>query len=157
MVLDCHRQNKREGFMLVRARCSADIENLYRLYQEALPSMSEPTYNLTRDYRWRLSVSRNDWIRLSAMLAETVNYPNFKRACHDRKDQANKSLAYGRIWQVMADVQRTDGQPAQITDPGESEPSDSDQWEEWIAKLDKQKLPPKRKVGKKKKLAVTLW
>jgi hypothetical protein len=59
-----------------------------------------------RGYRWRVSVSFDDWVKLAGRLAEQVTYGNFKRACHERSDQANKTLAYGKVWLVLADVQR---------------------------------------------------
>jgi hypothetical protein len=56
-----------------------------------LPSMTEPQSNELRDYRWRLGVTREDFVKLAARLAEQVTYSNFKSAVHDRKGQANKS------------------------------------------------------------------
>jgi hypothetical protein len=86
---------------MVRARCGVDIEN-YRDHHTALPSMTEPTSDEARGYRWRVSVSFDDWVKLAGRLAEQVTYGNFKRACHER----NKTLAYGKVWLVLADVQR---------------------------------------------------
>ena len=67
--------------MLVHVRCALDIANLYRDHHEALPSMTEPQSNELRDYRWRLGVTREDFVKLAARLAEQVTYSNFKVGC----------------------------------------------------------------------------
>ena len=81
------------GRMLIRARCKKDIKNLHNRYRKACPSMRKPTSDETRDYRWRLSISKRDWAKLMAELSSAVDYPNFKSAVHDRPDQDNKSRA----------------------------------------------------------------
>jgi hypothetical protein len=101
VVIDAHHP----GFMMIRARCGVDAANLWKQFHDELASMTEPTSSEVRDYRWRLSLSKDDWIKLAARLAEAIDYGNFKVAVHDRKDQANKTLAYSRVWQVLHDVQ----------------------------------------------------
>jgi hypothetical protein len=85
-----------------------DIANLWRDHHAALPSMTEPTSNELRDYRWRLSVSKADFVTLAARLAEGVTYSNFKSAVHKEPSQQNKSLPYLRVWQLLNDVQRAE-------------------------------------------------
>jgi hypothetical protein len=79
--------------MLIRARARTDIFNLFDANQD-LPSIGRPTSDESRDYRWRMSISKADWIRLAARLAEAVDYSNFKNAVHDQPDQGNKGRAY---------------------------------------------------------------
>lgn len=47
-------------------------------HHETLKTMTAPTSDPTRDYRWRLSISREEWLILATRLADAVNYPNFK-------------------------------------------------------------------------------
>ncbi|MGA8482217.1 MAG: hypothetical protein WB696_29965 [Chthoniobacterales bacterium] len=98
------------GRMLIRARCEKDIKNLFNRYRDKCPSMREPTSDDTRDYRYRLSISKRDWVKLAAELASKVDYPNFKSAVHDRPDQDNKSRPYLQIWAIMhaLQVEKTD-------------------------------------------------
>jgi len=96
------------GRMLIRARCEKDIKNLYRRYRAKCPSIRRPTSDETRDYRWRISISKRDWVKLAAALAGEVDYPNFKNAVHRRRDQANKGQAYGEVWATMHRVQVED-------------------------------------------------
>ena len=91
--------------MLIRARCEKDIESLHRRYSAKCPSMRKLTSDENRDYRWRLSISKRDWVKLAAEIASEVDYPNFKSAVHDRPDQDNKSGPYLEIWSIMHALQ----------------------------------------------------
>lgn len=109
---------KRPGRMLVRARCRQDIFNLYGANRD-LKSIEEPTSDESRDYRWRMSIDRDDWIKLAARLAEGVDYWNFKNAVHERPDQRNKSMAYMEVWRTMYQVQ-SDERP-EFTETGQEQ------------------------------------
>ena len=50
------------GRMPIRARCEKDIKNLYNRYRDKCPSMRKPTSDDTRDYRYRISISKRDWV-----------------------------------------------------------------------------------------------
>jgi hypothetical protein len=63
--------------MLIRARCRADIFTFLPANQD-LPSIEHPPSDEARDYRWRMSISRIDWVLLAARLSEAVDYSNFK-------------------------------------------------------------------------------
>jgi len=68
--------------------------------------MRKPTGDETRDYRWRLSISKRDWVKVAAELASDVDYPTFKSAVHDRgPDQDNKGRPYLEIWSIMHALQ----------------------------------------------------
>jgi hypothetical protein len=109
VVIDSQHGDDR---MLIRARCKADIYNLFDLYRRDLTSMEPPTSDESRDYRWRMSISRREWISLAAKLASNIDYSNFKDVVHQRPDQGNKSTAYARIWGTMMDVQITENHGA---------------------------------------------
>ena len=104
--------NQREGRMLIRARCKADIDNLFDSYRTSFQSIEKPTSDETRDYRWRMSISKPDWIALAARLAGEIDYTNFKNEVHARPDQRNKDRAYLEIWGVMHRVQLAEPAPA---------------------------------------------
>ncbi len=93
------------GRMLIRARCEKDIKNLYNRYRDKCPSMRKPTSDDTRDYRYRISISKRDWVKLAGLLAAAVGYPNFKAEIHQRPDQANKGQAYAEVWATMHRLQ----------------------------------------------------
>ena len=95
----------RKGRILIRARTKTDIDNLFRSHRETCASMEPPTSDEARDYRYRLSISKRDWMKLAAKLAEQVEYNNFKMAVHERPDQADKTAAYSEIWWTMRRVQ----------------------------------------------------
>src|ERR1700680_2300298 len=62
---------QKPGQVLVRARCKADIWNLYRGYHHRF-TMTRPKADERRDYRWRLGMKRKDFARLAAALAHEV-------------------------------------------------------------------------------------
>jgi hypothetical protein len=71
---------EREGRLLIRARCRADIVNLFTANQDLL-SIERLTSDESRDDRWRISISKTDWAQLAARSAEAVDYSNFKGEC----------------------------------------------------------------------------
>ena len=90
--------------MLVGARCRQDTRNLYELAKD-LPPVEKPNSDETRDYRWRVSLDRNDWLTLAGRLAAGVGYSNFKSAVAKEPSQQNKSEAYHDIWATLYRVQ----------------------------------------------------
>jgi hypothetical protein len=136
---------QRPGRMLIRARCRADIFNLYNAHQ-GLKSMEPPTSDEMRDYRWRISIDRIDWIILAGRLAQEVDYPNFKSAVHQHPDQSNKNGPYLQTWSTMKGVQEREDRERL---PASQPPSTSDNSEPATkrAKLSKSK---KRKMRKKR-------
>jgi hypothetical protein len=60
-----------KGRMLIRARTKTDIDNLFRSHRETGASMEPPTSDEARDYRYQLSISKRDWVKLAAKLART--------------------------------------------------------------------------------------
>jgi hypothetical protein len=97
--------NQRAGRMLIRSRCKADAANLYRDHHKELASMEPPTSDESRDYRWRISISPGDWLKLATRLADQIDYSNFKSEVHKRADQANKTAPYHEVWATMARLQ----------------------------------------------------
>jgi hypothetical protein len=113
VVADSQRSDR----MLIRARCRADIFNLYKAHQ-GLQSMESPASDDTRDYRWRISIDRIDWIILAGRLGQEVDYPNFKAAVHQHTDQNNKYGPYLQIWSTMKGLQeREDPEPLPAPEP----------------------------------------
>jgi hypothetical protein len=142
---------QRPGTMLIRARCGVDAANLWKQFHGELPSMTEPVSNELRDYRWRLSCSKDDWVRLAGRLAADIDYGNFKDACHKEPSQQSKSSALLKIWATMVDIQRQE----QHGDVFKRYEPDDAAWEALTAKVDlpddQKKKPAKRKTGKKAK------
>jgi hypothetical protein len=136
--------NQRPDKMFVRARCRADIFNLYKEHHETLASMEEPTSDPARDYRWRMIVSKSDFVKLAGRLAEAVTYPNFKSAVHQEESQRNKSSAYMKVWQTMHDVQVEENQDGSVREEA---------WDKFMRKVDDRSAskPAKQKKARKRK------
>ena len=89
--------------------------------------MEEPTSDPSRDYRWRMSVSKADFVKLAGRLAEAIDYPNFKSAVAKEPSQRNKSTAYHDVWENLRQVQveeNQDGSPRE------------EAWDKFIRKMD---------------------
>jgi hypothetical protein len=136
---------QRPGRMLIRARCRADIFNLYHAHQ-GLKSMEPPTSDEMRDYRWRISIDRIDWIILAGRLAQEVDYPNFKSAVHEHANQSNKYGPYLQTWSTMKGVQDREV-PERL--PASAPPSTPENSEPPMKRA-KQPKSKKRKMRKKR-------
>jgi hypothetical protein len=100
-----------KGEVLIRARCKADIWNLYRNYSTAYKAkgkryqMTRPKSDATRDYMWRISMKQRAWAAISYKLSMAIDYTNFKSEVHRHPDQDNKSSAYMTVWSALHKVQ----------------------------------------------------
>ena len=88
---------KPTGQFHVRARCKADLENLITLADIDAPLH----HTLDSDYAWRIVVGQQEVLALTAALASSIDYPNFKNRIHDRSDQRDKLPAYSLLWSQM--------------------------------------------------------
>jgi hypothetical protein len=70
--------------------------------------MTRPNADETRDYRWRISMRKKDWVAIVAQLATEISYCNFKDEIHKRPDQSNKHSAYLSVWSAMLRVQQSE-------------------------------------------------
>jgi hypothetical protein len=86
--------------LVVRARALSDLE---ALRDHVLPDI-EIHETPERDYRWRATVSRDDWEQAVAQLARAIDYPNFKSEVA-RRQGADRAHRYGEVWSVMYDLQ----------------------------------------------------
>lgn len=78
---------------MIRARRAADLHNL-------TTAGLVGTYLETpdADYIARLIVTPDELPRFYALLAQTVDYHNFKGKIHDLPDQSDKLGTYGKMW-----------------------------------------------------------
>jgi len=108
--------NERPGRMLVRARCRQDALNLYEANKD-LASIEKPTSDPTRDYRYRLSIDKLDWVVLASRLAQAVDYSNFKSEVAKQPSQRNKHDAYHEVWATLYRVQLDERLTDETTTP----------------------------------------
>lgn len=86
--------------MIVRARHPDDIEALVDQY---IPG-TEITETPDSDYRYRIFIDRDIWIKLAAELAEDVNYSNFKN--HVAATQGyDRAELYHDVWEILYSLQ----------------------------------------------------
>jgi hypothetical protein len=94
----------REGYLCVRARVGDDLAKLFEI--ESLAGYAgEVIETDNSDYRFRVYVTREDWVAASADLARQIDYPNFKSAVEDRQGRARADI-YMKVWSALARLQR---------------------------------------------------
>ena len=91
---------KSPGEFHVRGRFREDLENLLRLVGKDLPIHEWPA----ADYRYRVIVGQRDLSNIMAVLAVSLDYPNFKSQIARTPDQHRKLDAFHRIWAILAEL-----------------------------------------------------
>lgn len=95
--------------VMVRARAKKDLERLI----EAIDHMgAEPPEILeweNRDYPYRILLMKSEWADVLALLANRIDYPNFKNRVKEVDGVARAGL-YSSIWATMLNVARSIGE-----------------------------------------------
>jgi len=92
---------KKAGEFHVRARIKQDLENLVRHVELASPII----VTKQADYRYRIVTDADSISRIMRVLAERIDYDNFKGRIGKLPDQRGKSDALHRIWEIMEALQ----------------------------------------------------
>lgn len=90
--------------IMVRCRAKQHAERLVA----ALPVEERPSVKETpppADYRWRVSMTRAQWVYLAAHFAAQIAYLNFKNEAHKRENLTGFVSALHRVWDQMLDFQ----------------------------------------------------
>jgi hypothetical protein len=88
----------------VRARVRGDLENLFKL--DCLAGYAGDVIDTDNsDYRFRVYVTREDWVTASIELASQIDYPNFKSAVEERQGRDRADIYIG-VWTALARLQR---------------------------------------------------
>jgi hypothetical protein len=100
--------------VMIRARCRAHIESLRKRF----PELSE--YKIrewpNRDYRFRLIIDKETWVRVIAELAREQTWSNFKNEVADFQSKDHDYIhALHDVWSIMKNLQQT--LPANETRP----------------------------------------
>ncbi|MGK2955051.1 MAG: hypothetical protein ACSLFI_05200 [Solirubrobacterales bacterium] len=94
----------REDHVCIRGRVRADMDGLCAL-EPLKPYAGEIQESDLGDYRYRVYVDRNDWIMAAALLAEEIDYPNFKDEVARKQGHERASL-YMKVWSALYNLQR---------------------------------------------------
>jgi len=85
----------------IRARCREDLEAL----NVWCPRMGAIVETPGRDYAYRATASKADWAAAVAILAQDIDYPNFKEAARRRNRLPGRLAAYHQIWEALRNWQ----------------------------------------------------
>lgn len=106
-----------KGGVIIKARCKADIHNVYRQFGPTSKKnkgrgrrfkMSRPMSHKKWDYRWGIKMQKRAWAGIIYRLTMRIDYPLFKTAVNEAADQQNKHSAYLTIWSTMLRVQHVE-------------------------------------------------
>jgi len=95
-----------DGRAQFRARVSEDLDELRAHLEPGGIALSETLTIEYADYRHRAFVEREDLPQALAILAGTIDYPNFKSAIAKTPPQRAKLDAYHEVWSVMNTLQK---------------------------------------------------
>lgn len=90
--------------IMVRTRAKKHAERLVL----ALPEGERPPVMETpppADYRWRVTLTRGQWVYLVAKFAAEIAYGNFKNEAHKREHPSGFMPALHRVWGNLMDFQ----------------------------------------------------
>lgn len=99
-------KEQQHGHIMVRARVKGDLHRLVRLHQEHNLGKRPAILALPKhDYPYRVVVPHREWTLLVTLLADMIDYSNFKNAVEAQAEtqlegQARHDL-YLRVWSVM--------------------------------------------------------
>ena len=94
------------GWVLVRARDRSDLEEFCEVARDCgVPGFSEEAIeeNRSADYRFRMTVKREDWAELAKVLAAGIDYPNFKDEVS--KVDPERAAVYMGVWSELRKIQ----------------------------------------------------
>lgn len=108
------KKGQKGPMMMIRGR---DADEMYCL-RSAFPFLKKyrTAINDGTDYKYRIVISKADWIKLSAELAKEIDYPNFK----DEAAKVDASPGYcHRLMQMWALIRKVYGvvDPVQFHEP----------------------------------------
>lgn len=96
-----------EPYVMVRARVREDLVNLIALWHECYEGEGEPEILAwkNRDYPYRVIIPQEEWVLLTASLAEDIDYGNFKGEVKKAQGYERSSLYMG-VWSTMNGAER---------------------------------------------------
>lgn len=96
-----HRDKK--DMMLIRARSWADLDNLATLAKIHHQPVGRITQSMKADYPWRLNCTRLVWQVLLMVMADEIDYDNFKtKVAETNEDRAD---TYHRVWATLMAIE----------------------------------------------------
>ena len=88
------------GDLMIRGRVRGDLESRLPILEPF--ARSRRVIETPRaDYRYRLVVDTDEWLRVAEVLAAEVDYPNFKAKV--ASSNPARAATYGRVWHIHHD------------------------------------------------------
>ena len=89
-----------ENTYWLRSRLKSDLENIVELMDIKDQSIIYKDY---ADYKFRIKLSKKEFIEFMVDIGESLDYSNFKSMMDNNSDQRHKIFAYYEVYNVLAE------------------------------------------------------
>lgn len=89
--------------MMIRARSQDHLKNLINNFSELKDFEIKTTHN--SDYKYRIFVPKDIWIKISSQMSQEIDYDNFKNKVHDYLKDNEFYGCLSKIWGIMYNYQ----------------------------------------------------
>jgi hypothetical protein len=94
------------GKMQVRARNRAHLVALVKRCEQLQGTEKWVIFSTPKnDYGWRIEITRAQWVAVAALLAEEIDWGNFKDRCAKSGVDSRYVRVLHRVWEKMFDYQ----------------------------------------------------
>lgn len=115
----------------VRARQKEHLTALKKRFKKQLKRNKIHEFDRS-DYRYRIFVGKNKWVKIVTELAQEVDYDNFKTAVYKEQGKSAYEAALHRVWSVMYELQH----PREVESVAREWDSQEAWWKEEQAKAE---------------------
>jgi len=95
----------KEPMLAVRSRVAGDLEALREKY---MPELSKPIATPRGDYKYRASITHEDFARGMAKLSQDIHYDNFKTAVGKTQGYEREHVYHG-VWSAAMQLEHLKG------------------------------------------------
>jgi len=89
-----------ENIYWLRARLKSDLENIVALMEIENNDIIHKDY---ADYKFRLKLSKKEYQEFMTIIADQLDYSNFKSMMDNNSEQRHKIFAYYEVYNVLAE------------------------------------------------------
>lgn len=94
------KDKKEEDTYWLRGRIEADLNNVIELMDLENPEILYKDY---ADYKYRIKLSKKEFIDFMLNIADNLDYSNFKSMMDNNANQRHKIFAYYEVYNVLAE------------------------------------------------------
>jgi hypothetical protein len=90
---------KPTGTIQIRSRSDRDLQLLIDRF---FPNEPDIITTLNSDYRYRIIITKDTWMKMAPFIFGMVDYPNFKNEVY--KDNPMRATLYHQVWHLLSRI-----------------------------------------------------